>query len=139
MVSIAAWPPQPCKANTNTPPPDRGFWNSFWGSLFGYSERYRLEDHQHHVQQIISKERARREAERKRVEKELEQARQKEASLHAEIEQAVIDLSLNEDKLADAKANLAKANSDLKRLGNQELELVRFHHTLQRKDCGKAS
>ena len=120
-------------------PTERGFFTDAAKSIFGYgakkhrdedaayaeSHRAKQEEHQH---RIIAEERARREQARKYAEAKLEKARDVEAALHAEIEDAVRELSLNEDKLAEAKANLAKTTADLERLGTEKLELVSTVH-----------
>jgi hypothetical protein len=117
---------------------ERGWIASTANAVFGFhSRKYRDEDaayakahrnrHERRQHNITAEEKARRNADRKRAEAKLEEARHAEASLHDDIEKAVKELSLNEDKLADAKAGLAKANTDLKRLGNQELELISVH------------
>ncbi|KAH8645552.1 hypothetical protein BGZ61DRAFT_542705, partial [Ilyonectria robusta] len=119
---------------TSAPKLNRGYIANIGSTWFGInSKKYRNEDqeydeahrakHERKQQQIIDDERARREACRKRAEDKVNDARVSAATIFREIDQAVKDLSLEEDKLADAKASLAKASSDLKRLGNQELEL----------------
>ena len=55
---------------------------------------------------------------------DLSRARRAEAEIYKEIDKAVAELSLNEDRLADAKGDLIKANADLKRLGEQKLQQV---------------
>jgi septal ring factor EnvC (AmiA/AmiB activator) len=106
-------------------------------TLFGSSTSRRREDaahaedhsakHDRRQMELIAQEKARREAERQRAEQRLSDAREQEAQLHTEIEKAIKDLSLSENRLVNAKANLAKASADLKRLGNQELELVEIN------------
>ena len=116
---------------------ERGWASDLGTALFGASTSHRREDEahaeahrakqEHRQNQLIAEEKARREAERKKAEDRLNKAREREAQLHEEIEKAVKDLSLNENRLVNAKANLAKASADLKRLGNQELELVSIY------------
>lgn len=113
---------------------EKGWFSDVGTSLFGSSASERREDEAHAEShrtkqerrqiQLIAEEKARRAVERKRAEDRLNEAREKESQLHEEIEKAVKDLSLSENRLVNAKANLAKASADLKRLGNQELELV---------------
>jgi hypothetical protein len=100
-------------------------------ALFGM---YREEDEAHvathkatqqaRQNQVIERERERRVAARKKAETDLAEARKRENALHDEIMKTVRDLSLSEDRLITAKSNLAKASADLKRLSDQQLELV---------------
>ncbi|KAH6869283.1 hypothetical protein B0T10DRAFT_594845 [Thelonectria olida] len=120
---------------TSAPKLNRGYIANFGTAWLGikskvsrdedqeYEEAHRAK-HERKYQQIIDKERERREAQRKLAEEEVNDARVREATILGQIEQAVKDLSLEEDKLVDAKASLVKASSDLKRLGNHELGLV---------------
>ena len=118
--------------------------------LFGYNaKKHRQEDmafaeahrtkQEQHWHSIIAEEKALREAARKRAEAELEKARKAEDALHTEIEAAYKELSLNENKLVDAKAKLAKASNDLKRLDSQKLEIVSTIPTNQWKKVHGAS
>jgi archaellum component FlaC len=88
-----------------------------------HEEKYRARDEQRQ-QEIIAEARARRDAERQRAEASLQQARDREQSIADEISQARRDLRKNEDSLADAKAQLSRANTDLKRLGQDKMEVV---------------
>ncbi|KAF4454852.1 hypothetical protein F53441_2722 [Fusarium austroafricanum] len=119
---------------TNAPKYDRGYLANAGSVLFGFrSKKYRDEDqayqeahqskHERKQQEIIEEARARREAHRRRAENDVNEARTRAATLFSEIDQAVKELSLEEDKLADAKVSFAKASADLKRLGDQKLEL----------------
>lgn len=105
-----------------------------WTGVFGQSKTSRKEDEQyrdaHYAKTeekqkiIIAKARALRAAYIQKAENKVNQARSDEAKMVHEYYQAIEDLNLGRDRLADAKADLAKASADLKRLGAEKLELV---------------
>jgi hypothetical protein len=77
--------------------------------------------------ELIAKEKARRERLKQDAEAKLQEARDTEARLYGEYDRVTRQLSNSRERLSEAKLNLAKASSDLERLGNRELELVCFN------------
>lgn len=102
--------------------------------MFGPTDAMRTADQMHQdahrareeaaQQKIIAQERARRENMKREAERRLQQAKDDEARLYSEYDMVAKQLSDSRGRLTEAKNSLAKASSDLERLGNRELELV---------------
>lgn len=81
-------------------------------------------------QQLFAEEKARREAEIAKAKQEVADARRREAKVYSDYDEACNDLSLQQDRLAQAQARLARASHDWERLEGEELELVCAHSNL---------
>jgi septal ring factor EnvC (AmiA/AmiB activator) len=109
-------------------------FSNVWSYVAGKSKTHQREDeelreshHAKHVERqnrIIEEERARRRQLRKQLKDERSAARNDVENYERKREEKQVELANKRDRLSEAKAKLAKASADLKRLGRQELELV---------------